>query len=44
MQILDINDQIPKNLNYFVDHVHTTEIGSRFRAEEYLKFLTKHIK
>ena len=44
VHIIDINDQMPKNLNYFVDHVHTTEKGSRFRAEKYVKYLTKHIK
>jgi len=44
VRIIDLNDQIPKKLNYFVDHVHTTEKGSRFRADKYLKYLKQYIK
>lgn len=44
VNIIDINDQIPKKLNYFIDHVHTTEEGSRLRADKYLKYLKQFIK
>lgn len=37
--LFDINKEIPKNLKYFRDHVHTTEVGSRFMAEEYFQRL-----
>lgn len=37
--LFDINKEMPKNLKYFTDHVHTTELGSRFMAEEYFKRL-----
>ena len=41
--LIDFNIQIPKNLDFFVDHVHTTESGSRFRAERYKFFFAKFL-
>ena len=43
IQLIDFNFQIPKNLDFFVDHVHTTEIGSKYRAEQYKKYFSKYL-
>lgn len=37
--LFDVNSLMPKNLEYFTDHVHTTEMGSRFMAVQYFKLL-----
>jgi len=39
IKLFDINKEIPENLKYFRDHVHITEAGSRFMAEEYFQRL-----
>ena len=44
IQLIDINAQIPNNSTFFVDHIHTTEIGSRYRAEQYVKYISKYLK